>query len=52
MLTEGFSIEHILATTGIGLYRRAQAKATAFTLARYFNRVLELPALDIARYAV
>jgi hypothetical protein len=52
MLTEGFSIEHILATTGIGLYRRAQAKATAFTLARYFNRALELPALDIARYAV
>jgi DDE family transposase len=52
MLTEGFSIEHILATTGIGLYRRAQAKATAFTLARYFNRVLDLAALDIARYAV
>ncbi len=52
MLTEGFGIEHLLATTGIGLYRRAQAKATAFTLARYFNRVLELPALDIARYAV
>ncbi len=52
MLTEGFSIEHILATTSIGLYRRAQAKATAFTLARYFNRVLELPALAIARYAV
>jgi hypothetical protein len=52
MLTEGFHIEHILATTGQGLYRRAQAKATAFTLARYFNRVLGLPALDIARYAV
>ena len=52
MLAEGFSIERILATTGIGLYRRAQAKATAFTLARYVNRVLGLPALDIARYAV
>jgi hypothetical protein len=52
MLTDGFHIEHILATTGIGIYRRAQAKATAFTLARYFNRVLGLPALDLARYAV
>jgi hypothetical protein len=52
MLTEGFSIERILATTGIGLYRRAQAKATAFTLGRYFNRALQLPALDMARYAV
>jgi hypothetical protein len=52
MLTEGFSIEHLLATTGIGLYRRAQAKATAFTLARYFNRVLGLPPLEMARYAV
>jgi hypothetical protein len=52
MLTEGFGIEHMLATTGIGLYRRAQAKATAFTLARYFNRVLGMPDLDIARYAV
>jgi hypothetical protein len=42
----------VLATTGIGLYRRTPAKATAFTLARYFNRVLGLPGLDLARYAV
>jgi hypothetical protein len=52
MLCAGFHIEHLLATTGIGLYRRAQAKATAFTLARYFNRVLGRSPLDLARYAV
>jgi hypothetical protein len=52
VLTECFGIEHVLVKTDLGLYRRAQAKATAFALARYFNRVLGLEPLNIARYAV
>jgi Transposase DDE domain len=52
LLSTLFGIEHLLATTAIGVFRRVQAKATAFTLARYFNRALGLPDLDIARYAV
>jgi hypothetical protein len=52
VLTECFGIEHILAKTDLGLYRRTQAKATAFSLARYFNRALGLNPMDIARYAV
>jgi len=52
MLTECLGIEHILAKTDLGIYRRLQAKATAFSLARYFNRVLGLDPMDIARYAV
>ena len=52
VLTECFAIEHLLARTDLGLYRRTQAKATAFTLARYFNRALGTHAMDIARYAV
>jgi len=52
VLTECLGIEHILAKTDIGLYRRTQAKATAFSLARYFNRVLGVDPMDIARYAV
>lgn len=51
-LTECFGIEHILAKTDFGLYRRLQAKATAFSLARYFNRVLGCEPMDLARYAV
>jgi hypothetical protein len=51
-LTECFGIEHILAKTDLGIYRRLQAKATAFSLARYFNRVLGLDPMDLARYAV
>jgi hypothetical protein len=51
-LTECLGIEHILAKTDGGLYRRLQAKATAFSLARYFNRVLGCDPLDLARYAV
>jgi hypothetical protein len=46
-LTENFGREHVLVKTDIGIYRRTQAKATAFSLARYFNDVL-----DLARYAV
>ncbi len=52
VLTECFSIEHLLVKTDWGLYRRTQAKATAFTLARYFNRVLGWEPLNVARYAV
>ena len=52
VLTDHFSIQRILATTGMGVFRRVEAKATAWTLARYLNRCLALPDLDIARYAV
>jgi hypothetical protein len=52
VLTECFGIEHLLVRTESGAYRRVQAKATAFSLARYFNRVLGLEGLNIARYAV
>lgn len=52
VLTECFGIEHLLAKTDLGIYRRTQAKATAFTLARYVNRALGLDPMDIARYAV
>ena len=52
VLTESFGIEHLLAKTEIGLYRRMQAKATAFTLGRYINRVLDLEPMNLARYAV
>ena len=47
-----FHLEDVLATTGIGLYRRFQAKITAFNLGRYFNHVLGREPLDLARYAV
>jgi hypothetical protein len=51
-LTECLGIEHLLVRTDYGLYRRLQAKATAFSLARYFNRALGLDPMDFARYAV
>jgi hypothetical protein len=52
VLTECFGVEHILARTDIGIYRRAEAKATAFSLARYFNQVLGMEHMNITRYAV
>jgi hypothetical protein len=52
VLTECFGIEHILAKTDFGIYRRTQAKATAFAMARYINRALGLDPMNIARYAV
>lgn len=52
VLTENFGLEHLLVKTDIGVYRRTQAKATAYSLARYFNDVLGLAPMDIARYAV
>lgn len=47
-----FGIERLRVKTDLGLYRRTQAKVSAFALARYFNRALDLPAMNIARYAV
>ena len=52
VLTNCFGIEHLLARSDVGVYRRAQAKATAFSLARYFNQALGLEPMNIARYAV
>jgi hypothetical protein len=52
VLSECFGIEHILVRTDIGLYRRIQAKATAFSLARYFNHILGRQPMNIAAYAV
>ncbi len=52
VLTENMGIEHLLVKTDIGVYRRTQAKATAFSLARYFNDVLDLPPMNVTRYAV
>ena len=45
-------IEQMLVKTDIGVYRRTQAKATAFSLARYFNHLLDIEPMNIARYAV
>lgn len=52
VLTEHFGLRHLLVKTEWGLYRRTQAKATAVTLACYFNRVLGREPTDLARYAV
>lgn len=52
VLTECLGIEHMLVKTDLGLYRRTQAKATAMSLASYFNRVLGLENFSFARYAV
>ena len=52
VLTECFGIEHLLVRSDLGIYRRTQAKATAFSLARYFNAVLGIAPMYIARYAV
>ena len=54
VLSECLGIEHLLVKTDIGIYRRSQAKATAFSLARYFNQVLgdDIEPMNIARYAV
>ena len=53
VLTERFGVEHMRARSDMGLYRRAQAKATAFSLGRYFNEALGIAKKrNIARYAV
>ena len=52
VLTECLGVEHLLVKTDVGVYRRTQAKATAFSLARYFNHLLGIEPMNIARYAV
>lgn len=52
VLCECFGIEHMLVRTDIGLYRRIQTIATAFSLARYFNLVTGRQPMNIAAYAV
>ena len=52
VLTENMGIEHLLVRSDLGIYRRTQAKATAFSLARYFNDVLGLSPMNVTRYAV
>jgi len=42
----------MLARSDEGIYRRTQAKATAFSLARYFNTALGLDTMNVTRYAV
>lgn len=52
VLSGCFGVARMLVRTDIGLYRRTQAKAAAFSLARYFNAVLGTEPMNIARYAV
>jgi hypothetical protein len=52
VLTNCFGIEHMQVRSDAGIDRRIQAKATAFSLARYFNQALGLDPMNIARYAV
>lgn len=52
VLTECFGMEHLLVKTDWGIFRRVEAKVTAFSLARYFNHVLGTEPMNIARYAV
>ena len=52
VLTLNFGLEHPLVKTDVGIYRRTQAKATAFSLARYFNDVLGIQPMNVTRYAV
>lgn len=52
VLTNNLGIERLLVRSDLGIYRRTQAKATAFSLARYFNEVLDLSPMNITRYAV
>jgi hypothetical protein len=52
VLTECFGMEHTLVKTDWGIFRRAEARITAFSIARYFNQVLHVDLMNIARYAV
>jgi hypothetical protein len=52
VLTECFGMEHLLVKTDWGIFRRVEAKITAFSIARYFNHVLGLEPMNIARYAI
>jgi len=52
VLTNCFHLTDMLVKTDIGIYRRVEAKITAFNLARYFNLVLGYDLAEVARYAV
>jgi hypothetical protein len=52
LLTNNFGIEQMLVRSDLGVYRRTQAKGTAYCLGRYFNLVLGIEPNNIARYAV
>ncbi len=52
VLTQSFHLADMLVKTDIGIYRRVEAKVTAFNLARYFNLVLGRQLSDVARYAI
>jgi len=52
VLTTYFHVTDVLVKTDIGIYRRVEAKITAFNLARYFNLVLGRELSDVARYAI
>lgn len=52
VFVECFGIENMRVRTDIGIYRRTQAKATAYSLGRYFNQALGIKLSDVARYAV
>ena len=52
VLTDCFHLSDMLVKTDIGIYRRVEAKITAFNLARYFNLVLGRDLAEVARYAV
>jgi hypothetical protein len=52
VLTRCFHLSDLLVKTDLGLYRRVEAKVTAFNLVRYFNLVLGRELSDVARYAI
>ena len=52
VLTGCFHLSDLLVKTDIGIYRRVEAKVTAFNLARYFNLVLGRELSEVARYAI
>jgi Transposase DDE domain len=52
VLTDCFHLTDMLVKTDIGIYRRVEAKITAFNLARYFNLMLGRDLAEVARYAV
>jgi hypothetical protein len=52
VLTHSYHLADMLVKTDIGIYRRVEAKITAFNVARYFNLVLGKPLTDVSRYAV
>lgn len=52
VLTRCFHLTDMLVKTDIGIYRRVEAKITAFNLARYFNLALGKELADVARYAI